>query len=317
LSTLAKEGYVTRQPRRGTTVKGIPRRGVVGIYMYVALYGPHGEHEFYHLIANNLSGQLERIGRVHRMYLGSEAPDTTNTACEDLLRHLSGGVLSGVILVNSPHLQIDELVQIGREKRIPVVSLSGHREVDYSVRIDFSGYVRSAAEYLRRQGRRRVGVIYNSSSPSFRDATLIPRILEENGFQPVPSWIVGRDETEQGGYEAAGRIPMGEIDGLIVEDDIMALGVDRKLCEAGIRVPGDLVVTALWNKGSRLRLTLPFERFEVNTAEQVEIAMQIMQDAINGLRIAQPHWKIIPKHNSSRQLRRGNMVANVLTGSKS
>jgi DNA-binding LacI/PurR family transcriptional regulator len=317
MATLAKEGYVTRRARRGTVVKGIPRRGVVGIYSYMALFAPEGKFEFYRLISSHLGRQLEALGRVHRMYLGSESPDTSNTAGEDLLRHLSSGALSGVMLVNTPHQQFDELVQVGRQMRIPVVALSGNREVDYSVRIDLPGYVRSAAEYLRHQGRRNVGVIFNNSSPSFRDGTLIPRILEESGIRPVPAWIVGQDAAEQGGYDAAGRLPLDKLDGLIVLDDIMATGVDRKLCESGIRVPGNLLVVTLWLQGSRLRLTLPFQRFEVNIAGQVERALQLMQDAIHGQRISEPHLKILSRPYPVRQSRRLNPVVSVLTGSKS
>jgi DNA-binding LacI/PurR family transcriptional regulator len=221
------------------------------------------------------------------------------------------------MLVNTPHQQFDELVQVGRQMRIPVVALSGNREVDYSVRIDLPGYVRSAAEYLRHQGRRNVGVIFNNSSPSFRDGTLIPRILEESGIRPVPAWIVGQDAAEQGGYDAAGRLPLDKLDGLIVLDDIMATGVDRKLCESGIRVPGNLLVVTLWLQGSRLRLTLPFQRFEVNIAGQVERALQLMQDAIHGQRISEPHLKILSRPYPVRQSRRLNPVVSVLTGSKS
>jgi len=300
MATLAKEGYVTRQSRRGTTVKGIPRRGVVAIYSYMALFGPDGDHEFYRLITSHLGRQLEGLGRMHRMYLGSETPDTTNTACEDLLRHLSGGTLAGVMLVNTPQ-HLEEFVQQGRQMRVPVVALSGYGEVDYSVRIDFPGYVRAAAQYLRQRGRRRVGVIFNNSSRAFRDTGIIPRILEENGFEPQPSRIIGRIETEQGGYEAASQMPLDELDGLIVQDDIMATGVDRRLCEVGACVSKDLLVATLWNHGSRLRLTLPFERFEADTSKQAQLALGLMQDAISGQRIPKPHLMIVPTHSRHAQ----------------
>lgn len=300
MATLAKEGYVTRQSRRGTVVKGIPVRGVVAIYSYVALFGPEGNHEFYRLITSHLSNQLEALGRVHRMYLGNETPDTTNTAADDLLRHLSSGALAGVMLVNTPHQQLDQLVQIGREKRVPVVALSGYGNVDYSVRADIAGYVRAAAEYLRQRGRQRVGVIYNSSSRAFSDPAIIPAILRESGFEANPSRIIGRIATEPGGYEAASAMPLNQIDGLIVQDDVMATGVDRRLREMNVRVPDDLLAVTLWNRGSRLRLSLPFDRFEADINRQVELALGLMQDAINGRRIVERHLKIVPNMSAAQ-----------------
>src|SRR5688572_9591849 len=50
MATLAKEGYVTRQARRGTVVKGIPRRGVVGIYSFPDYFSEDKKHEYYRLI---------------------------------------------------------------------------------------------------------------------------------------------------------------------------------------------------------------------------------------------------------------------------
>lgn len=294
MATLAKEGYVTRAARRGTVVKGIPRRGVVGIYCYIDLLRLGGDHESYRLTASHLSSRLEHLGRVHRMYLGSETPDASNTAGEDLLRHLSSGALAGVMLVNTPHKQLEQLVQIGRTMRIPVVALSGYGDVEYSVRIDFPGYVRAASEYLRRRGCKNIGVIYNSSSRSFHNPAVIPNILRDSGFEPDSTRIIGRVETVRGGYDAASQMPWSEIDGLVVQDDVMATGVDRRLCELDICVPRDLLATTFWIRGSHARLTLPFECFEADPWRQVQLALKLMQDAINGRRVLHPHIKLGP-----------------------
>lgn len=303
MATLAQEGYVTRQARRGTVVKGIPRR-VVGIYAHFDLLREDGKHEYYRLITGHLIRLLESHGRIHRLYLGSATPQAPNAASEDLLRHLTGGTLCGVLLVNAPP-QLEKLIQQSRSLRVPVIALSaGCAAAEYSAQSDLVGMVRVVAAHLHAQGCRRVGVIFNRDSAAFRQAGMGPdqiaQILQENNLSSQASWIVGRPETEQGGYDAAASLHLKELDGLIVEDDVMALGVDRRLSELGIDVPGDLMVATYWNHGSRLRLTLPFERFELDVAEQAHVGLQLMQDAIHGRRIAQPHVKILPTLSGAR-----------------
>ncbi len=293
MATLAKEGYVTRQARRGTVVKGIPRRGVVGIYSWVELLGQHTKYEYYRLITEHLSRQLEAHGRVYRMYLGSESLQTPNTAAEDLLRHLSGGTLCAALLVNPPP-QLEELIRLGRSSHVPVIALISGCNTDYSVLLDYPGAIGSMARHLVDQGRRRVGIVYSRLSRSLREPESIARILEESGCAPQPAWIVGRDDNEQGGYEAAAALPLDELDGLIVADDVMALGVDKRLSELKVNVPVDLTVATFWNRGSRLELALPFERFEMDVQKLARLSLQLVQDAIEGQRINEPHMKIVP-----------------------
>ena len=145
-----------------------------------------------------------------------------------------------------------------------------------------------------------MGIVFNSSSFSLGEPGVVARILEECGCPAHPSWVVGRVETEEGGYEAASVVPFSELDSLIVEDDLMALGVDKRLREMHISIPGDLKVVTFWNRGSRLRLTLPFERFETDVEEQARVSLQMVQDAIKGQRIAEPHVKIVPVLDTGR-----------------
>jgi DNA-binding LacI/PurR family transcriptional regulator len=273
----------------------------VALYSFPDHFSEDGKHEYYRLIMGHLSRLLESHGRVHRQYLGSNTPATPNVACEDLLRHLAGRTLSGMLLVTRPQY-LDEMMQHSRAHRIPVVALWGgcDRDVDYSVQVDYHGYVRAAAQHLKRQGCRRVGVVYNHSSAAFREEGVVARILKQAGLASSPSWIVGNPETEEGGYEAATRLSRAKLDGWIIEDDEMASGADRRLSEIGIRVPDDLRVTTFWNRGSRLRLTLPFERFELDVEKQAGLSLQLMQDAVSGQRLAEPHVKIIPTQTPHR-----------------
>lgn len=309
MARLANEGYVTRVARRGTVVKGVPRRGVVAIYSYAALLNPTGEYEYYRLLISHLCRELEGSGRVHRLYLGSETPDTTNTACEDLLRHLAGKGLIGVIMVNAPE-RINELVERGREMYVPVIALCGNGDVDYSVRVDSRSYIRTAAEHLMHAGKRNVGLIYNSLSVGLRDKTLLPDLLADAGLKPNAQWIIGEPASDEGGYAAASRLPIDKLDGLIVQDDVMAVGVDRRLGELGIAVPGEIMVASQWVSNSRLQTKLPFDRFEFDTVTQAKMGLALMQDVINGRRIATPHQLVLPAHVSHADRAANPLVIN-------
>jgi hypothetical protein len=53
-----------------------------------------------------------------------------------------------------------------------------------------------------------------------------------------------------------------------------------------------------------MRLSLPFERFEFDVAEQARLAMNLLRNAINGRRIGQPHVRVAPVKGGGRVLER-------------
>ena len=77
----------------------------------------------------------------------------------------------------------------------------------------------------------------------------------------------------------------------------MALGVERRLREMKVAVPEQLKVTTFWNQGSRMRLRLPFERFQVDITRHAQLGFQLLQEAINGQRIVEPHILLAPVHH--------------------
>ncbi|MCC6423738.1 MAG: GntR family transcriptional regulator [Phycisphaerales bacterium] len=299
MALLAKEGYVTRQARRGTVVKGIPRRGVVGIYSWVELLEHGTKHEYYRMITRYLSRGLEEQAHVYRMYLGSESPTTRNLACEDLIRHVESGALCGVALTLA-FPKMDELMKAAEKAHTPVVCMTGEPQSSYSVSMNLWGMGHQAADFLCQQGRKRVGVIFNGQSNTLTNHGRYAEILQDRGLPVRESWIIPAAPTEMGGYEAAGQLPVSELDGLIIMDDVIAMGVDRRLKEMGVNVPRDLMVCTFWNHGTRFHLSLPFERFEFDVKGQAKSIIGLLQDAISGQRISEPHRVVDPTHHMKR-----------------
>lgn len=87
---------------------------------------------------------------------------------------------------------------------------------------------------------------------------------------------------------------MSEIDALIVTDDVMALGVDRRLAEIRSSLPQKLKLVTLWNRGTHHKLALPFQRFEFDVEQQAQRVLTLIQDATGGQRIAEPHVILMP-----------------------
>lgn len=294
MSNLAREGYVTRQARRGTVVKGVPRRGLVAIYSWMQLFSPDSKHEYYRLLIGHLSSLLEKHGQDYRTYLGSETNAAANTASDDLLQHIASGAVTAALLVNhfpQPAL----LANQAKAMHCPIVSLIDKTHATCSVLVDTPAYVKAAAAHLHKQGRQRTGIIYNRAGRLLHQTgSSLNQLLTDAGCTTKPTWLAGNMDTEQGGYDAARSLPLDELDSLIITDDIMALGVSRHLREANAKAPHDLQVTTLWQKHSRLKLELPFTRFEVDVQEQAQLALQLLQAAVAGQRIKSPHITVVP-----------------------
>jgi DNA-binding LacI/PurR family transcriptional regulator len=72
-------------------------------------------------------------------------------------------------------------------------------------------------------------------------------------------------------------------------DDILAVGFTRGLLRRGLRVPEDLRLVTMWNRGSPLSLALPAARFEVNVEKLAGHSIRMLDDLIGGRQIERPH----------------------------
>ena len=293
LSMLAREGFIERRRGKGTFVRGIPQTAMVGIYCNFDLFASGSAYQFYRFMVAHINHQLETEGRKHRLYVGTPSPNPANAAYEDLVEDVERGRLTALLLLNYESC-LDPILESSQKRGMPVVSFSPRAGAPYSARVDCYGYINSAAEHFRSLGRKRAAVIVKSPPGQIAGTELVLQILDSHGFSTDPELVVARPASMEGGYDAATSLAIDEIDGLIVTDDVMALGVDRQLTERGID-PQRLSLATHWQAGSQFHLNLPFLRFEIDTAVLVRSGIALMNDAINGRRIAEPHLKFVPK----------------------
>jgi LacI family transcriptional regulator len=255
---------------------------------------------YYGQIVRCLAHQLHADGRNHRVYVGSNPDVSSNASVTDLTNDLKRGALSGLLLLdNNP--DVTDILALAADRHIPVVSLASAGDVPLSVNIDRRGYLKAAAAHLMKLGHTRVAVIFNTLSCSdIRDARSIREALDEEvGLIVEHDWVIGRPAGFVGGYDAAQALPLGQIDGLIVTDDVMAMGVDRLLTQLSVRVPEELAVTTLWNPGSQLHPNLAFDRFEIDMEEISRSSIRLLNEASSDRRIAKPHLWSMPRLSST------------------
>jgi LacI family transcriptional regulator len=130
--------------------------------------------------------------------------------------------------------------------RIPVIQVD--RRVDDAltdwVGVDDDAGFAQVVDHLVAAGRRRLvfvsSVLTNYSAHARLDA--VTKALRRHGLTAAQEPLLGTFEVEWG-LEAAARIDLHAVDGVVCGNDAIALGALRGLREAGVSVPGDMAVT--------------------------------------------------------------------------
>jgi len=134
---------------------------------------------------------------------------------------------------------------------IPVVAVSGHREVEgvTNIKLDHARAAKLAIEHLAELGHRRIAVIKGqefSSDTEIRWAAM--RGAAKNAGVEIDQSLVGQLQGESSspelGYQVTRKLmKTGEaFTALIAFNDVSAIGAIRALQEAGRRVPEDVSV---------------------------------------------------------------------------
>ncbi len=152
------------------------------------------------------------------------------------------GMLDGVI-IQATHLG-DNIVSEIAKGQVPF--LVAGRPTDDSgasfIDVDNVSGAEKAVRYLVQLGRRRIATVTGSLNTAAGADRLAGyrRAFAESGRMVDESLITEGDFTEQSGYHAAARLLPQKPDAIFCGSDLMAVGVLRRLQEAGVRVPEDI-----------------------------------------------------------------------------
>lgn len=184
----------------------------------------------------------------YHILLSSTAPD--NEYAEDIFKDLSRQRIDGLILMGSFIAQSEEAKNTLTwllKRRLPIVEISDHDIVDYTVDCVVSNYRAATMEmmsHLLSLQHRRIGLIYGVAMPRLAEDRLLPYqdSLQAAGLPVDQELIVECGPTIDDGYQAALQLLKlpAQPTALISVNDLLAIGALRAASDLGLHVPTDL-----------------------------------------------------------------------------
>lgn len=236
---------------------------------YNLLRSPRGA-VFHAHVMDELRAFLEAKAHASQLYIGhvlSDQPPADTITCSSFLRDLACDRIRGVAALAT--LPANSWTMQAKAKGIPIVGMGG---LDYrfsgSVDPDFAGAIHHAVARLVGSGRRRPAFIGwdEGSCANFT------RVVAELGMTPNPRWIrISLKPMEAG----AGWSDFREIwaagdekpDSVIFGDDVLFQDALPAIQAASVRIPAELKVVVMANKGIPLPRPFPYTRMDCDPAE--------------------------------------------------
>lgn len=237
LNIMRREGYV----RRERVKRERPTRNVCVVLSDSTKRSVHS-HPTVYTILSGLTGRLGELGIGNTLHMLGDTPESASK--------LLSGQADAFVFIRTRKEQEDITIPklLSARPNTPVMLVNRRIEdkrVSY-VNIDDFAAEAHAAEYLIRQGHRRIALVNG-------DETLRNSILRRDGFlyamkkhklDVPPELMISGEYSEEFGKEAARRLAelKGDLtpDAIMTTSDVIALGVEKTLLKLGISIPGDI-----------------------------------------------------------------------------
>ncbi|OWO95024.1 LacI family transcriptional regulator [Rhizobium esperanzae] len=239
LAAAEEFGYVANQSGRSL------RQGetkVIGLMIESSQEAVENADNFFLGVTSGLQHVFAR----HKLDLLMLPCPADEDPCEYLKRMVARRVVDAMIISNTQ--RVDRRVDLLSRAKIPFAAVGRSLSAGNFpwVDLDFEGVAERAVERLVARGHRRIAITAPSSEVNLGYVFVesYRRTIERHGIPFDPSLVIRVKSSEQGGYQAAhellqlGHRPTAVI--LIYE--LMAIGLYRRLMEAGIRIGRDLAV---------------------------------------------------------------------------
>lgn len=296
MTALADHGIVVRRQRKGTFVNKELSPQTIGIFCTQAVFNPKSSPSTW-LLAHHLCDMLHdqrRDGQVY--YVPAGVSPENNKTYGDLIRDIEEHRLSGLVFLrfNSDEPSHANLLEVAQRRGIPVVGTTVGESFPYTVFPDYLDFCRRGFDFLAGQGCRRVAV---RAFPIGVERTNLNAVLDsakQAGIQMEADDVAVKPFKSTADIIALGEqwgeiFDIGQYDGVLLGDDIVAVGFARSLNRRGVRVPEQLQVATLWNRGNPLQLALPFTRFEVNVGQWVRRCLETLDGLVERQEANHPH----------------------------
>lgn len=279
LQELAKGGWLDRRPRHGTRVAAFARDCVIIIPDPGDM---ESESEFSELLGRSLLTQLSQ-GRIrgHILHSPKGAGYVENhPVLSQMLktRHTYGVIFAG--LCPGPNLQRN-LIQLG----VPYVHIHAAEGVKNSIWVDYMRMHQMAVDFLQKRPCRRVGVIVGSPDDRARFQSILDG--KESLATDFKIGVIdhgGRDIMSKGFIEGEQFLQANPgLDGLFINDDILARGVCMALLKLRRRVPERITLVHHFNTGSQFSYPFASAKIETDPLKIIHAALQRIEKMRNGI----------------------------------
>ena len=240
----------------------------------VAILCPEVESSFYAKIETALSARIREAGCSCILLL------TGYDRCREaeLLQTLPDRGVSGILCLTESRDLGQELEACIRDREVPVVQIgmsvpTGNYD---NVRVDEEEGIRAAMDHLTGLGHRHIAFL----GGRFCRARLefFQAAAERIGIAGSCSVLTADDVGFSCGYALAGKLlaANGDATAVVAEYDGMALGVIRRLKEAGLDVPGDISVVGFDDAAYCGYLSPALTTIRSHTESMCEIASEML-----------------------------------------
>jgi LacI family transcriptional regulator len=274
----------------------------------VGLLLPDFTHSFFAAIAKKVAETVRPHGyHVIISYFEEDAELERSEAQSLLARHVDGLIIASA--QNPEQLEVFESM---RTRKVPFVLID--RPI-VGVRASFVGadneaIGRLATEHLVERGCARIAHLRGPDIGlaagrlgGYRKA------LEERGLSVSQRYIVEAGYQDHTGYEAMGRLlRMNPVpDGVFCYNDPVAIGAMKAICEAGLRIPDDIMVVGAGNVHYSDVLAVPLTTIDQGV-EQIGLrAAKLLIEQMGSKRVLPPRRVLITpklvKRESTRSSR--------------
>lgn len=246
------------------------RSGTVGMLV------PQISNPFFPALVEAVERRLQREGL--ELFLCDSQRDVGVEARR--LRALVERQVDGVII--SPYDFTGSAPAVrGLLDQVPIIQVDRRVEGSLTdwVGVDDAAGFAQAVDHLVAAGRRRLVFVSAELTNYSAQARLgaVEAALHRHGLVPAQRPLLGSFEVEWG-LEAARRVDLAAVDGIVCGNDAIALGLLRGLRKAGVGVPGDVAVTGFddisFAEISDPPLTTVRQRWDVMADECVRLLLQ-------------------------------------------
>lgn len=303
VAVLVRQGLVEQRPRSGNFLVGPRDDRHVAVLIEVDVSHPNTSYSARHIAQECVRRLIDRGWRA-RLYPGHLPPDHAadptlpryrETSCPEFLEAVLNRQLRGVVAVTSDPLE--QWCGPLRQQAVPMVGAP--ERFEYGVSHDPPGIVRAGVRRLAERGCRRIGLMqWVARVPGI--PPLHERVWEafcaamvEAGLPIHMPWV-RRDLPPShpgAGWESFRELWTAERekpDGLLVLDDNLMRDAATGIVQAGVRVPEDLAVVSLANRGSGIVYPFPVDELVVEVDEIAEGLADLLDRRMRGEPVETP-----------------------------